>query len=74
MGLFTRGKKSHSSSFLDNDTASQLKILNKKAEEHDIEVLKHKVENLSLICRALWEFICEDKNLSENDLVKRIEK
>lgn len=74
MGLFTPGKKSRNSGFLDNETASQLKILNAKAEEHDIEQLKAKVENLSLICRALWEYIRDDKNLSEDDLTKRIEK
>jgi len=73
MGLFTPNKKSSNKSFLDNDIASQLKILNTKAEEHDIEQLKAKVENLSLICRALWEYIREDKNLSEEDLIKKVE-
>jgi len=74
MGLFTPGKKSLNKYLVDKELDSKLRFLNTKAEEHDIEKLKTQVENLSLICKALWEFIRENQNLSEDDLIKKIEK
>lgn len=36
--------------------------------------LEHRVEKLSLICRALWEFINQQHGLTEEDLLKRVKE
>lgn len=77
MGFFGIGRKSREKNKLDmfdKDLSSQLKLLNEKKEDHDIEQLKKQLEQLSLISKALWEFIKESQNISEDDLVKKIEK
>ena len=76
MGFFGIGRKSRKKDKLDifdGNLSSQLKILNEKKEEHDIDQLKKQVEHLSLICMALWEFIKESRNIAEDDLIKKIE-
>lgn len=74
MGLFTPKRKSRNNNLLDKDLAHQLNILNSNTQEQDIEKLKKKVENLSLISKALWEYIREEKGLSDDDLMKKVEK
>ena len=41
-------------------------------EKKKLRDLEHRVNKLELVCESLWEFIKEDKNLTETDLIERI--
>lgn len=76
MAIF-RGKKSRRRERLDgldSDLSSQLRMLDSKADAQDITALKETVESLALISRALWSFVQEQQNITEADLVERMEQ
>jgi ribosomal protein S27AE len=77
MASFGFGKKSRRKrgfDGMDDDLTARLRRLQAKDETQEVEALQEKVDRLTLICRALWSFVREHHDLSETDLVNRMEE
>lgn len=77
MASFGFGKKSRRRGGLDgmdDELTAQLRMLQAKDGTREIEDLQEKVDQLTLICRALWSFLQERRDLSEADLIDRMEE
>lgn len=74
MSLFGRGRKRRKGSemLMGDDLSSHLKLLESYGEEQQTEKLREEVDRLRAVCQALWSFIREHHDLTEEDLKARV--
>ncbi|MEE4357285.1 MAG: hypothetical protein V2I97_12535 [Desulfococcaceae bacterium] len=59
---------------MDDDFEAKMRLLEARSEEQDYEKLKLKVDRLTLLCQALWHFVRQHQELSEEELTAYIEE
>jgi hypothetical protein len=77
MAAFGFGKKRHRKTTYDgmeDELTTRVRMLQTQDETHEVEGLREKVDRLTLICRALWSFVQEHHEISETDLIHRMDE
>ena len=66
----------YDSSFRDSVTSSQASSAASEARSagRNVEYLEERVERLSLVCMAMWSLIQDKTDLTEKDLLNRVEQ
>jgi len=57
----------------DDSLSAQLKLFESITAEQDLQRLKQRLEKMTLVCRALWSFLQEHHQITEEDLARRID-
>lgn len=72
--LFGRRSRRSKRDPLKDDLTAHLELLKKQTDSGETgDLLQERVDQLNLICRALWSFLQERHQLTEEDLARRVE-